>query len=283
MSGSQAASRSSETSIEETTAERFEEVKPPGDRQTNLWIWGQRVLLLAAILLIWQIASGTMISQIWISKPSLIFAQLYEWIISGEIFFHTWITLQETVLGFLIGAVSGCAVGLVLGQAERVAIILEPFIMAVYSLPKVALAPLFIVWFGIGIQMKIALAALIVFFLVFFNTFSGVRNVDKELIDTLRLMGASKFQLLHKVMLPSALTWIFAGLKISVPYALIGAIVGEVIAANRGLGFLVQSSANQYAIAGVFAALFVIMIISTIMNACINTLEHRYTHWKDAA
>ena len=283
MSESQAGSRSSEASIEGTEAEQFDEVGPPGTWNSRLSIWGQRGLLLAAILLAWQIASGTVISEIWISKPSLIFAQLYAWINSGEIFFHAWITIQETVLGFIIGAVSGCVVGLVLGQAERVATILEPFIMAVYSLPKVALAPLFIVWFGIGIQMKIALAALIVFFLVFFNTFSGVRNVDRELIDTLRLMGASKFQLIQKVMLPSALTWIFTGLKISVPYALIGAIVGEVIASNRGLGFLVQSSANQYAIAGVFAALFVIMIVSMIMNVGINTLEHRYTHWKDPA
>lgn len=282
MSESQTTPRPSGADAEEQSIEQFEEFGSSGERYSSLWIWGQRGLFLAAILLLWQFISGTLIDEYWISKPSLIFAQLYEWILTGDVFYHSWITVQEAVIGFAIGAVSGGAFGLVLGQGERVANILEPFIMAIYSLPKVALAPLFIVWFGIGIEMKIALAALIVFFLVFFNTFAGVRNVDRELIDTLRLMGASKLQLFRKVYLPSALTWIFTGLKLSVPYSLIGAIVGEVIAANQGLGYLVQSNANQYNIAGVFAALFVLMLISTIMNETIKVLERRYTHWKEA-
>lgn len=282
MSESQTTSRPSGADTEDQSIEQFEEFGPQSKRYSSLWIWGQRGLFLAAILLLWQLISGTLMNEFWISKPSLIFTQLYEWTITGEVFYHAWITVQEAVIGFVIGAVSGAAVGLFLGQGERLANILEPFIMAIYSLPKVALAPLFIVWFGIGIEMKIALAALIVFFLVFFNTFAGVRNVDKELIDTIRLMGASKLQLFRKVYLPSALTWIFTGLKLSVPYSLIGAVVGEIIAANRGLGYLVQSTANQYNIAGVFAALFVLMLISTIMNESIKLLERRYTHWKEA-
>lgn len=283
MSESQTTSHPSEADAEEQSIEQFEEFGAQSERYSSLWIWGQRGLFLAAILLLWQLFSGTLIDEYWISKPSLIFTQLYEWTITGEVFYHASITVQEAVSGFVIGAVSGGAVGLVLGQGERVANILEPFIMALYSLPKVALAPLFIVWFGIGIEMKIALAAVIVFFLVFFNTFAGVRNVDRELIDTLRLMGASKLQLFRKVYLPSALVWIFTGLKLSVPYSLIGAIVGEVIASNQGLGYLVQSTANQYNIAGVFAALFVLMLIALIMSESIKLLERRYTHWKEAA
>src|SRR5690606_8570383 len=131
-----------------------------------------------------------------------------------------------------------------------------------YSLPKVALAPLFIVWFGIGLEMKVILTAAIVFFIVFLNTFTGVREVSAELVAILRLMGAKERHLLTKVIVPSAIVWVFAGLRLSVPYALIGAVVGEIIASNRGLGYLVAHAAGQFDTAGTFAALFSIVILA---------------------
>ncbi len=248
--------------------------------KTRLQLWIQRLAILILLLLLWELLSGIVIDPYWVSEPSSIFAVLREWLVSGDLLFHVWITLQETIYGFVLGAFVGGAAGIWLGIMKRLAEILDPFIMAVYSLPKVALAPLFILWLGIGIQMKIILAAVIVFFLVFFNTLAGVRNVDKDLIDGIKLMGASQWQLFEKVILPSALTWIFVGLKMSVPYALIGAIVGEIIASNRGVGYLIQYSAGQFDTAGVFAGLFVLIVISTLLNGLIKLLEKRYMRWK---
>src|SRR5690606_14130752 len=145
---------------------------------------------------------------------------------------------------------------------------------------KVALAPLFILWIGIGMDMKIVLTAAIVFFLVFLNTYTGVRNVSRELVAILYLMGAGERHVLTKVVLPSAVTWVFAGLRISVPYALIGAIVGELMASNRGLGALLVQSQGQFDTAGVFAALIAIMILAFALNTAVKRDEVKVMPWK---
>ena len=245
-----------------------------------LWINVFRLLLLAALLLGWQFASGTVIPTFFVSKPTAIAAQLYAWIADGSLFFHTVITATEAFAGFFLGSALGIGVGLLLGRIQLLAELLDPFIMAFYSLPKIALAPLFILWIGIGMDMKIALTAVIVFFLVFLNTYTGVRNVSRELIAILGLMGASERHVLTKVVIPSAFTWVFAGLRISVPYALIGAIVGELIASNRGLGFLLTSSAGQFDTTGVFAALIAIVILAFILNTFVKVLEMKVMPWK---
>ena len=147
-------------------------------------------------------------------------------------------------------------------------------------LPKVALAPLLILWFGLGIQSKVALSAVLVVFLVFVNTFSGVREVDRDLIDGVRLMKATRRQLLIKVILPSASSWIFVGLKTALPYALIGVIIGEMIASNKGLGYLVQRAGSEFDTAGAFAALAVIALIAVILNEFIQTIQTRMERWK---
>src|SRR3977135_3053933 len=159
---------------------------------------------------------------------------------------------------------AGMRVASGVGQTRTLADILDPFIMIFYSLPKIALAPLFVLWFGVGIDMKIILTASVVFFLVFLNTYTGVRNVSRELIAILRLMGASDRHVLTKVILPSAVSWVFAGLRLSVPYALIGAIVGELIAANQGLGYLLADASGQFNTAGVFAALLAIVLLALV-------------------
>ncbi|WP_417725109.1 ABC transporter permease [Salipiger sp.] len=230
--------------------------------QTNLI----RLAILVAILGLWELASGRLVAEFFLSKPSAIGGVLLRWLSSGDLFFHAAITAFEAFVGFLLGAAIGMVVGLILGRAQRLAAILDPFIMAFYSLPKLALAPLFILWFGIGIEMKIILTATICFFLVFLNTYSGVRGVSREMIAILRLMGANEWQVVTKVVLPSAITWVFAGLRISVPYALIGAVVGELMAANRGLGFLLSSSAGDFNTAGVFAALCAIVVLAVLLN-----------------
>lgn len=240
-----------------------------------------RLGITVAGLALWEAASGRLIKPFWISAPSAIWAQLMAWADSGDLWMHVEITMTETILGFVFGAVSGISVGLALGLNKRLAAVLDPFIIAFYSLPKIALAPLFILWFGVGLLSKVVLATFVVFFLVFYNTYAGTLAVEQELVDVLRLMGATRWQIVRKVILPSVLLWIFTGMKISVPYALIGAVVGEMMASNKGLGYLIQASAGQYDTAGVFAALFVLMLIATGLHGLLKQSEKLMLRWKE--
>jgi len=242
-----------------------------------------RLLLIGILLGLWELSAGTIADEFFISRPSVIAVKFAELIASGRLFFHGGITVVETLAGFVAGAAAGIAVGLLLGRNEVLAKLLDPILVAINSLPKVALAPLFIMWFGIGIGMKIILTATIVFFLVFINTYSGVRNVDPQLIEILRLMGARERHLIAKVIVPSALQWVFAGLQLSIPYALIGAVVGEIMAANRGLGFLLQDAAGQLDTGGVFAALLAIIVLALILQWAVKLAEKRLTPWKDVS
>lgn len=239
-----------------------------------------RAVLIALFLLGWELASNSLVPEFFISRPSAIYAILRDWIADGSLFFHAGITAAEAFAGFLIGSAAGVLIGTLLGRVPILAGLLEPFIMSVYSLPKVALAPLFVLWLGIGIEMKIVLTAAVVFFLVFLNTYTGVRSVSRELVTILHLMGADERHVLFKVVIPSAITWVFTGLRISVPYALIGAIVGELIASNRGLGYLLSSSAGQFQAAGVFAALIAIMLLATMLNLAVKYMERKLMPWK---
>lgn len=239
-----------------------------------------RLGLAAALFSFWEFASGAFELDFFFSRPSDILRTLLKWIDDGSLVFHLGITALEAGLGFMIGGLAGVSLGLVLGRSRLLADILEPFLTAFYSLPKAALAPLFILWFGIGLQMKVILTAAVVFFLVFLNTFTGVREVSRDQIAILRLMGARERHLLTKVVIPSALVWVFTGLRLSVPYALIGAIVGEIIASNRGLGYLLSNSAAQFDTAGVFATLFVIMGLSLVLNQVVKSAERKLLPWK---
>lgn len=239
-----------------------------------------RIAILATILIGWQLASGPLIDPFFVSSPAEIGKRFADLVSSGRLFSHGWITVVETLVGFFFGACAGITVGLVLGRNELLAKLLDPILIAIYSLPKIALAPLFIMWFGIGIEMKIILTATIVFFLVFLNTYSGVRAVEREQLEILRLMGAKEHHLITKVVLPSAIQWVFTGLKLSVPYALIGAIVGEIMAANRGLGYLLQDAAGQLDTAGVFAALIAIIALALLLQAAVRKLEQVLMPWK---
>lgn len=242
---------------------------------------GIRLLMITVFLIAWEYVSGRWIEEYWVSRPTEVWAKIVEWWQSGDLVLHMGITSGEAMSGFLIGTILGGVVGFIFGWYKRIADILDPFIIAIYSLPKVALAPLFIIWFGIGFEMKVILTAVIVFFLVFFNTYSGVRDTSRELIDIVRLMGAKTPQVLWWVVLPSALTAIFVGLRVSVPYALIGAVVGEMMASNRGVGFLLMQSAGQFDTAGTFAALLVLIVISAVFNETIRHLEAYLLRWKD--
>lgn len=239
-----------------------------------------QVVLGIVVLMIWQGASGRLVDDFFISNPLDVGQRLYDWIIDGSLFLHLWATVYETSLGFVVGAAVGVVLGIWLGVSPFTSRLLNPYLNALNALPKVALAPLFVLWFGLGVESKVALAAVLVLFLVFLNTYAGVREVDQDLIDGARLMRASRVQVITKVIIPSALSWVFAGLKISVPYALIGAVLGEMLAANRGLGYLVQYSGSQFDTAGVFAVLFVIALLAVVLNFLVELVQHRMQRWR---
>lgn len=239
-----------------------------------------QLLLFLAIIASWEIAGRTIIDPFFISTPLAVARTFVGWLADGTLREAVLFTLQAMILGFLIGSIIGASLGLILGRSDLLAKILDPFILAVYSLPKVALVPLFLLWFGIGMKTNTAIAALTVFFLVFYNSYSGARSVDRDLIDVVRLMGSNGRELFRYVVIPSAAAWIFTGLRLAVPYALIGAIVGEIVASDRGVGYLIRQSAGYYNTAGVFAALIVLMIISSMLNYFVSWFETRTTRWR---
>jgi NitT/TauT family transport system permease protein len=239
-----------------------------------------RLAFLAILLIGWEYGSIALNAGFFVSRPSEIALSFLRMVLSGSFFFHLGITTTEAALGFFIGSAAGIAVGLILGRLPLLADVLDPFLTAFYSLPKVALAPLFILWFGIGLEMKVILAAVTVFFLVFLNTYTGVRSVSREQLAILRLMGANERHLVTKVIIPSAFTWVFTGLRLSVPYALIGAVVGEIIASNKGLGYLLSDAAAQFDTAGVFSALIGIVFLAMAFNGIVTLGERLLMPWK---
>ncbi|TDC09332.1 ABC transporter permease [Nonomuraea longispora] len=239
-----------------------------------------RLALVVVLLAVWEWSAERWFDITFTSKPSAIWTRLIEWHQDGVLWANTWVTLEEIVLGFVLGSAAGALAGFLLASAPRVYRVLDPFVMALYSIPKVALAPLFIVWFGIGTNMKVLLAAATVFFLVFLNTAAGVREVDRGLVDAVRLMGGTKRDIALKVILPSSMTGMLTGLKVAVPYALIGAVIGELVASNRGLGYLINDAAAQFDTAGVFATLVVLSVIAALLNLVVGLFDRWVGRWK---
>ena len=251
------------------------------DSAPNPWLirLGQIALGLA-LLGFWQFASARLVDPFFISSPAAVAAKLWKWLGDGTLLLHASYTFQAMAMGFLLGAALGFVVGFMLGRSDLAARIFDPFITAIYCLPKIALAPLFLLWFGIGIESKIAMAAAIVFFLVFLNTFAGVRAVERLHLDAVRIMGGGRFAELRYVVLPSAAAWVMTGLKISVPYALIGAVVSELISSNRGIGFLIGQASGLFDTAGVFAGLVVLALAGVFLNAGLKAAERRLLRWR---
>jgi NitT/TauT family transport system permease protein len=247
---------------------------------TTTTVWSIRLALVVVILGLWEYAADRWIDITFTSKPSEIAQRLGEWAADGTLWTHTWITVQEIVYGFLLGAAAGALAGFVIASVNLLHRVLDPFVMALYSIPKVALAPLFIVWFGIGVHMKVLLAAATVFFLVFLNTAAGVREVDRGLIDAVRLMGGNRWHIAAKVVLPASMSGVLTGLKVAIPYALIGTVIGELVASNRGLGYLINDAAAQFDTAGVFATLVVLSVIAGLLNVVVGLIGKRVNRWK---
>ena len=233
-----------------------------------------------AFLISWQWASGRLIKEIYVSKPTAIAARLYEIFASGEIYPHLWTTGQELVLGYVIGVTGGVVGGYALGRSPRLAKIFEPYVMAFYGVPKIALAPLFIIWFGIGMWSKVALASIMVFFLVFYNVFAGVRSVDRELVNLTLVMGANQRQLTYHVFLPAAAPFVMLGMRMAIPYSVIGVIVGEFTSSTQGLGLFIHEASSTYDPAGVFAGIVILLAFVMVAGALAGRLERRLLRWR---
>ncbi len=239
-----------------------------------------RLLFVLVVLVSWEYSSGRYFDAFWFSRPTDIARAFWLEVQSGRLGTNLGVTLQETFLGFPIGAAAGMITGFLLGRWTTLAQVLDPIILGLYGVPRIALAPLFIIWFGIGPLSKIMLVVLMVFFLTFFNTYAGVRSVAPDLKNVARVMGANERQVLLKIVIPAASPWIFTGLKVSVPYSLVGAIVGEFMASSRGLGYAIMLHSNTFNTKGVFVGILIIMVIVIMLNGVLNKLEGYVLRWR---
>jgi NitT/TauT family transport system permease protein len=244
-------------------------------------------------IVIWQIvvgvgflgaweAAGHSASGEWTSRPSLIGHRLAEWL-AGPLYPHLATTAVEVVAGLLVGVLCGSVAGLVLGRSPVLAVVLRPIIVAFYSVPLVALAPLFIMFFGLDILPKLILVSIVVFFLMFFNTFAGAGQVDDDQVAAIRLMGATTRENFQKVVVPACMVWIIGGIRIALPFALVAATTGEMLAARRGIGFLLSDAANQFDMTGLYAALVVLMVLGLVVSEAAAGMERRLLRWRDAS
>jgi NitT/TauT family transport system permease protein len=241
-----------------------------------------QVAIVIAILAFWQFGSGRFLPHMWVSAPTTIFAKLYSWFADGSIWVHAAATLTSMALGYALGSVAGIVSGLLLGLSSRAEAVFSPFIVAAYSLPKVALAPFFVIFLGIGLESKIALVAVTVYFLLLYNTLDGLHDLDRAWATTYRLMGANEGEVIRHVMLPGIMPWIFSGLRISVRYAFTAAVLGELIAGNEGIGFLIENSAGNYNSSGIFAGVLVLVICSVTATQIIARVENAVLHWRSS-
>jgi sulfonate transport system permease protein len=238
---------------------------------------GLGVVLLAA----WQtLVSLKVLDPFFVSRPTDIAARIVRWTTGGTLWVHLAVTLEESLLGLVAGAALGVSLGFLLARSPFLARVLDPYIKMLNAVPRVVLAPLFLLWFGLGIWSKVALAVTLVFFVMFFNTYQGVRDADPVLIDNVRMLGASERQLVRHVLIPSALTWIFSSLQTSLGFAMVGAVVGEYLGATRGLGYIISQAEGTFDTTGVFAGMTVLGIVVVIVSAGVTRLERWLLAWK---
>ncbi|MFE5708922.1 ABC transporter permease [Rhodococcus koreensis] len=241
-----------------------------------------QVAIISALIVCWELASGRLINDIMISAPSRVFPTFWEWVVDGVIFEAAATTFSNAFIGLALGGTAGIVVGVILGQSRWLADIFEPFITAVYTMPKHALIPLFIMWVGIGATLGILTSAVIAFFLIFFNTFFGIREVKKSLINSVRIMGGSSVDVLLRVRLPSALMWVVAGLKLAVPQAIVGVVIAEMLAGDQGLGYLVSKNASSFNAAGTYAALITLLVAGFLIDRIMTAMTKKPLEWKNS-
>ena len=257
---------------------------------------GSRIGLFALQLLVavvgvaaWQLLATVpifgriVLPPFFFSNPVDVGSQIIAWFGSGIIWKHLAITLWESILAFAIGSLGGVAVGFWFARQPRVAAVFDPYVKMSNALPRVVLAPIFTLWLGLGIWSKVALGVTLVFFIVFFNVYQGVREVSRTLLDNGRMLGMSERQLMRHVYWPSALSWMFSSLHTSVGFAVVGAVVGEYLGSAAGLGYLIQQAEGVFDVAGVFAGMFVLSAFVILIDLAVTMVERRLLVWRPAA
>ncbi|XVQ87292.1 ABC transporter permease [Microbispora siamensis] len=243
-----------------------------------------RVLLVVLWLGSWQVATAGWLDPFYYSRPSAIWGRLVDWFTKGTAFGSIWeqigVTLEEAVLGFAAGSLAGIVLGVLLGRGRFIAEVCAPFIKAANAIPRIVLASLFVIWFGLGMSSKVATAVVLVFFAVFFNAFQGAREVDRTLVDNARILGANPRQILTSIVLPSATSWILASLHVAFGFALIGAIVGEYTGADKGLGLLINHAQGTFDAAGIYAGMIIITVVALLAEWLLTLLERRLLAWR---
>lgn len=257
-------------------------------RRRRQLIVGLRIAVLIAVLGGWEIAARLKwIDPFFFSMPSLIAAQIQDWFVNGTsqgpLLLQVWVTLEETIAGFLIGSVAGIFCGIVLGRNKLLADVFGLYIQIANSIPRVVLGSVFVIALGLGMASKIALAVVMVFFVVFGNAFQGVREADRYLIANAQILGASRRQITTSVVIPSALSWILASLHVSFGFALVGAVVGEFLGSKQGIGLLISTAQGAFNASGVFAAMIVLAVVALAADFLLTRLEKRLLKWRPAA
>ncbi|WP_119292983.1 ABC transporter permease [Azohydromonas sediminis] len=260
----------------------------PTPKTLRLW----QVGLLAAVFAFWHLMTTPGLvppfmfendrqAAFFFGEPLKIFARIWAWFVTdADIYRHLWVTLVETLLAFGIGAVTGLAAGLWLALSPMASAILEPYIKAANSMPRIILAPIFAVWFGLGIASKVALGVTLVFFIVFFNVYQGVREVSPVVLANARMLGATRKQLLRHVYLPSATSWVFSSLHTSVGLAFVGAVVGEYLGSSQGVGYLILQAEGTFDINTVMAGILVLTAFALVLDALVGRIERRLMKWQ---
>ncbi|MFL9880913.1 ABC transporter permease [Herbaspirillum rhizosphaerae] len=271
--------------------EAIAEVEREAQRKIKQRYWlviSLRLAILVIILGGWEL-SATMqwIDPFFFSQPSLIVIQIYDWIMEGTsqgpLWVQVMVTLEETVLGFLIGSIAGIIAGIALGRNKLMSDVFSLYIQIANSIPRVVLGSIFVIALGLGMASKVALAVVMVFFVVFGNAFQGVREADRYMIANAQILGASRRQVTMAVVIPSALSWILASLHVSFGFALVGAVVGEFLGSKQGIGLLISTAQGAFNASGVFAAMIVLAVVALLADYLLTSLEKRLLKWRPAA
>ncbi len=254
-------------------------------RRRRLNVYALRVLVAVVWIGSWELLTRfKVVDPFFFGQPSGILQKLQTWTTEGTALGPLWeqvaVTMEETVIGFVVGAVLGVAVGVLLGRNRLLAEVFSPYIKAANSIPRVVLGALFAISLGLDLKSKVATAAILVFFVVFFNAFQGVREVDRNLIANARILGADNRRLTTEIIIPSALTWIIASLHTSFGFALVGAVVGEYLGAIKGLGLMIATAQGTFNPNGVFAAMAILAVVALLAEAGVTALENRLITWR---
>ncbi len=241
---------------------------------------GQAAVLVVALGLWEGLAARGILDPFFFSRPSHVAARIAQWFASGSIYRHITVTTEETLLAFFAGAGLGVIGGFVFARVPAISRIFDPYIKVANALPRIVLAPIFTLWFGLGILSKVVFGVTLVFFIVFFNTFQGVRDVDQNILNNTRMLGASERDLVRHVLLPSAMTWILASLHTSVGLALVGAVVGEYLGSARGLGYLIAQAEGLFDTTGVVAGIVVLSVFVLLIDLVVTLIERKLLIWK---